>query len=49
MLQKLDSPLCEDNHVLHDVDRSGVDGLDAAVSGYEFQKKTGHQVQLFPF
>ena len=47
LLQKLASLLCEDDHVLHDVDRSGVDDPDNTVSGAKFQKQTAFQVELF--
>ena len=47
--QELASLLCEDDHVLHDVDRSGGDAPGHAVPSHTFQKQTGLQVEPFLF
>ena len=44
-LQKLVSPLCEDYHVLHDVDRSCEDVLVPAVLSY--RRRVGRHVRVY--
>ena len=48
VLQKLVSPLCEDDRALHDVDRSGEAEQDQAVAKSQKRSRARLQVELFP-